>query len=99
MHLISDPHRGYLLELLLTKILFHGCTQRSRRKSGQSKESGTQHIQIVGMSASLCSLPVLGSWLEAAVYTTDYRPIPLTELVYTKEGLYRVMTGKAGGHE
>lgn len=95
MHLIGDQHRGYLLELLLTKILLCERMQKSRReneiRSSQTVED--LHIQIIGMSAALPTLPVLGSWLEAVVYTTDFRPIPLTEFVYTKELVYRVTAG------
>nr|CDS23045.1 DNA polymerase theta [Echinococcus granulosus] len=101
MHLISDQHRGYLLELLLTKLLLHGRMEKSRQgnetRNNQSVED--LHIQIVGMSAALSTLPVLGSWLEAAIYTTDFRPIPLTEFVYTKEIVYRVKAGEGDAYE
>ncbi|CDS39524.1 DNA polymerase theta [Echinococcus multilocularis] len=101
MHLISDQHRGYLLELLLTKLLLHGRMKKSRQgnetRNNQSVED--LQIQIVGMSAALSTLPVLGSWLEAAIYTTDFRPIPLTEFVYTKEIVYRVKAGEGDAYE
>uniref|UniRef100_A0A0R3WBF7 DNA-directed DNA polymerase n=1 Tax=Taenia asiatica TaxID=60517 RepID=A0A0R3WBF7_TAEAS len=101
MHLIGDQHRGYLLELLLTKILL--C-ERMRKNHQESEIRNSQavedvHIQIIGMSAALPTLPVLGSWLEAAVYTTDFRPIPLTEFVYTKETVYRVTAGEGDVYE
>jgi len=40
-------------------------------------------VQIVGMSATLSNIDILGKWLKAAVYECNFRPIPLDEyLVY-----------------
>ena len=70
LHTIGDPHRGYLLELLLTKILY------------ASSRSGHRSLtQLVGMSATLPNLEVLAKWLRAELYQTDFRPIPLKEHV------------------
>ncbi|KAM7542357.1 hypothetical protein Aperf_G00000006733 [Anoplocephala perfoliata] len=101
MHLVSDPHRGYLLELLLTKLLLHGRLQKNHtsRSSQLSQSFVDEKIQIIGMSASLSTISVLGSWLQAVVYTTDFRPIPLTELIYTKDSVYRVIPGEGDTHE
>ncbi|KAI1308683.1 DNA polymerase theta [Halotydeus destructor] len=76
IHLLGDPSRGYLLELLLSKVLFVG-------------KSLEQHIQIVGMSATLPNLDLLGKWLDAIVYQTDFRPVPLTEKIKFGNKLYR----------
>ncbi|KAF5402490.1 hypothetical protein PHET_04083 [Paragonimus heterotremus] len=96
LHLIGDSHRGYLLELLLTKFLLH--SRRSQQHVTESTSSQVNEpascpgvdrvsngIQIVGMSATLPNLDVLGKWLNAAVFVTDYRPVPLTELVFTRD--------------
>lgn len=67
-HLISDSNRGYILELLLTKILF--CS----RKLGVN-------IRIVAMSATLPNSELVQNWLKAQYYLTNYRPIELREMI------------------
>ena len=75
MHMIGDPGRGYLLELLLTKIRF--ITTTTSPLSGIDLSP----IQIIGMSATLPNLDMLSSWLQADLYCTSYRPVPLSEHV------------------
>ncbi|XP_059056715.1 DNA polymerase theta-like [Achroia grisella] len=73
LHLLGDPHRGYILELLLTKIKFV-CLKLD------------VSIQIIGMSATLPNLKILANWLDAELFITEFRPIPLDEycLIGTK---------------
>lgn len=78
LHMIGDEHRGYLLELLLTKLLY----------TGRAGKNGSQQIQIVGMSATLPNIDVLARWLGAELYQTDYRPTPLHEMVKVGPTLY-----------
>jgi replicative superfamily II helicase len=76
IHMISDSERGYLLELLLTKVHF----------VGKSK------IQIIGMSATLPNVSELAMWLNGETYKSSFRPIPLKEyfkignVIYNKDG-------------
>lgn len=72
LHLIGDCQRGYLLEVLLSKILY---------TLGDS-------CQIVGMSATLPNTSVLGTWLHASVYTTAFRPVDLDMMVCVNRQLY-----------
>ncbi|ELR22203.1 helicase domain containing protein [Acanthamoeba castellanii str. Neff] len=37
--------------------------------------------QIVGMSATIGNLPQVGRWLRATTYTTDFRPVPLRQMI------------------
>ncbi|XP_044140055.1 DNA polymerase theta isoform X2 [Bufo gargarizans] len=82
LHMLGDSHRGYLLELLLTKIQY--VTQKTAAK----KKDPGKAVQIVGMSATLPNLRLLASWLRAELYHTDFRPVPLKERVKISKTLY-----------
>lgn len=75
VHLISDSNRGYILELLLTKILF--CS----RKLGAN-------IRIVAMSATLPNSELVQNWLNSQFYRTNYRPIELREMIKIGTNIY-----------
>lgn len=77
-HMIGDEHRGYLLELLLTKLIY----------TGRVGKNGSQNIQIIGMSATLPNIEMLAEWLGAELYQTDYRPTPLHEMIKIGPTLY-----------
>lgn len=67
LHMIDDDHRGYLLELMATKLL---CLD-------------DHAVQIIGMSATLTNITLLATWLQGHHYETHYRPVPVEEhLVY-----------------
>lgn len=78
LHMIGDEHRGYLLELLLTKLMY----------TGRAGKNSSQLIQIIGMSATLPNIGTLARWLGAALYETDFRPTPLQEMVKIGPTLY-----------
>uniref|UniRef100_A0A8C5IXI9 DNA polymerase theta n=1 Tax=Junco hyemalis TaxID=40217 RepID=A0A8C5IXI9_JUNHY len=84
LHMLGDSNRGYLLELLLTKVRY--VTERVAKskclKSLDNRES------IVGMSATLPNLGLLASWLDAELYCTDFRPVPLKEWVKIGSNIY-----------
>ncbi|CAH1246909.1 POLQ [Branchiostoma lanceolatum] len=81
LHMVGDSHRGYLLELLLTKIRYVTSKTCSNNKE-------TNPVQIVGMSATLPNLDLLARWLDAELYQTDFRPVPLTECVKVGSTMY-----------
>ncbi|XP_040891156.1 DNA polymerase theta [Toxotes jaculatrix] len=72
LHMVGDSGRGYLLELLLTKIRYIAQKQNT---TGSLSEG----VQIIGMSATLPNLSLLARWLGAELYQTEYRPVPLLE--------------------
>lgn len=76
LHLLGDEQRGYILEVMLTKVRLLSKLQGEGRS-----------IQIVGMSATLPNLSDIGLWLDAVVYQSDFRPVPLREHI--------VINGKA----
>ncbi|XP_059382324.1 DNA polymerase theta isoform X1 [Carassius carassius] len=84
LHMVGDSGRGYLLELLLTKIQYIG-RKNTARGSVQSASAG---VQIVGMSATLPNLDLLAHWLKAELYSTNYRPVPLMEWVKIGTNVY-----------
>ncbi|CAG0886048.1 unnamed protein product [Cyprideis torosa] len=77
IHLLSDPHRGYLLELLVTKALFVS-----------EKNSRRHRIQLIGMSATMPNIEVLARWLKADLYHTDFRPVPLKQFLKIADTVY-----------
>ncbi|XP_028300327.1 DNA polymerase theta isoform X2 [Gouania willdenowi] len=72
LHMVGDTGRGYLLELLLTKIRYIDQKINTTRPLSEG-------VQIIGMSATLPNLSLLAGWLGAELYQTDYRPVPLQE--------------------
>ncbi|XP_073523632.1 DNA polymerase theta-like isoform X2 [Phyllobates terribilis] len=85
LHMLGDSHRGYLLELLLTKIQY--VTRKPSAGNKSSRDSQIE-VQIVGMSATLPNLGLLASWLGAELYHTDYRPVPLREQLKISKTFY-----------
>lgn len=79
IHYLGDERRGHQLELLLTKILYHN-----------TKHEIDKRIQIVGLSATIPNLSTISSWLNATLYVTTYRPVPLVEKIKIEQKIYDV---------
>ncbi|XP_078208166.1 DNA polymerase theta isoform X4 [Callithrix jacchus] len=86
LHMLGDSHRGYLLELLLTKICY--ISRKTASSQADLASSLSNAVQIVGMSATLPNLEVVASWLNAELYHTDFRPVPLLESVKVGNSIY-----------
>ncbi len=72
IHLLSDKQRGFLLEVLLSKV----------------KYILGSRVQLIGMSATLPNIQDLATWLDASLYMTTFRPIALKTLVCDSHTLY-----------
>ncbi|KAA8521778.1 hypothetical protein F0562_012451 [Nyssa sinensis] len=94
LHMVGDQSRGYLLELMLTKLRYAAGEGNAESSSGES--SGTSSgkadpchgLQIVGMSATLPNVAAVADWLQAALYQTDFRPVPLEEFIKVGNTIY-----------
>jgi DNA polymerase theta len=76
LHMIDDDHRGYLLELMATKLL---CLD-------------DHAVQIIGMSATLTNIKLLATWLQGHHYETHYRPVPIEEHLVCDSRIYAAGT-------
>lgn len=87
LHMVGDQSRGYLLELLLTKLRYaagEGISESSTEEDSASSSGKTDAacgLQIVGMSATMPNLAAVADWLQAALYQTNFRPVPLEEFI------------------
>ena len=95
LHMIGDTNRGYLLELLLTKVLYwcrsagaNPLQEKNTVKTISKPALCPQSVQIIGMSATLPNLSMVAQWLGAQLYATDFRPVPLQEMVKVGQALY-----------
>jgi replicative superfamily II helicase len=79
---ITDPTRGITVELLLTQL-------------NASKEFGV-NPQIITLSATVGDINHFNEWLGLKILKTDNRPVPLTEGVLDRTGVfqYRTPTGE-----
>lgn len=95
LHMIGDSGRGYLLELLLTKIRFLSA----QLLHDQEEIDNKQNVQLIGMSATLPNLHMLASWLGADLYLTDFRPVPLSEYVKVGPNIFDRMNKQVAKKE
>ncbi|KAJ6216789.1 hypothetical protein RDWZM_007946 [Blomia tropicalis] len=77
LHMIGDIDRGYLVELILSKIMYHNSYS-------------SDYIQIIGMSATIPNLKHIARWLNAELFITDFRPVPLNQKVVQDEMVHEV---------
>ncbi|KAI3468240.1 hypothetical protein Pfo_024903 [Paulownia fortunei] len=94
LHMVGDQSRGYLLELMLTKLRYAAGEGNVDSSSGESsgtssgKSDPAHGLQIVGMSATLSNVAAVADWLQAALYETDFRPVPLEEYIKIGSTIY-----------
>lgn len=66
---VGDGERGYLLELLLTKLRFAAVSPDPEAKPDAAHEG----LQIIGMSATMPNVSAVARWLGAQLFQTDFR--------------------------
>ncbi|MCK4822428.1 DEAD/DEAH box helicase, partial [bacterium] len=80
---ITDPHRGIVVELLLTYLL-----------AARNKEIAPQ---LIALSAVIGDVNDFDTWLDCKKLITYERPVPLTEGVLDRNGTFQYLdeSGKA----
>ena len=78
LHMLGDQYRGYLLELLMTKVKYVGRHDE---------------IQFVGMSATLPNIQEVADWMGSALYESNFRPVPLDEFIKCGTEIYQHVGG------
>lgn len=81
MHTLGSAFNGYLLEILVSKI---------RLLQYQATKAGFEgiKIQILGMSATVGNIQALSGWFGGDLFTTTFRPVPLSETIVAGENVY-----------
>uniref|UniRef100_A0A6U9QKR8 Uncharacterized protein n=1 Tax=Picocystis salinarum TaxID=88271 RepID=A0A6U9QKR8_9CHLO len=74
IHMLGENGRGIALEAMLTKLKCLGMLQ---------------HVQVVGMSATIGGVEVLAKWLDAALFLTNFRPVVLRQHVQRDGDIFR----------
>lgn len=69
---VGDQHRGYLLELMLTKLRYAAGEGNGNSSGGESsgssstKSDNASGLQIVGMSATMPNVAAVADWLQVS---------------------------------
>jgi DNA polymerase theta len=67
--MIGEESRGYLLEIMLTKLQY------------LSKVSPSNKIKLLAMSATLPNLKEIAVWLDSSLFVTNFRPVMVKEYI------------------
>ncbi|RZC75410.1 hypothetical protein C5167_050892 [Papaver somniferum] len=76
LHMVGDQHRGYLLELMLTKLRYAVGKGNTESSSGESSGSSSgkgdpaHGLQMVGMSATMPNVAAVADWLQMELIRT-----------------------------
>lgn len=76
-HMMGENERGYLIEILLTKVRYF-----------QLKHPEEVNIQIIGMSATIPNYDAFAKWLGGHSYVNNFRPTPLSEYIKVENHIF-----------
>eukprot|EP00917_Polyrhabdina_sp_WS-2016_P009359 GHVP01020809.1.p1 GENE.GHVP01020809.1~~GHVP01020809.1.p1 ORF type:complete len:439 (-),score=68.47 GHVP01020809.1:271-1587(-) len=85
IHILADKGRGYLIEILASKILLENRYVDTFNSGVSDISEKKRKVQIIGLSATLPNLPLIAQWLHAKCFVTEIRPTPLE--FFFKSGL------------
>lgn len=96
MHTLGDSFNGYLLEILISKLKYmrwkslQNEVTDSENMSALStnKSQSVTNIQLIAMSATVGNIQELAAWFNAKLYISDYRPVPLQEMIVAGDTVY-----------
>jgi DNA polymerase theta len=77
VHNVGSDFNGYLLEILMIKVLMLKAKFAS--------------VQLIGMSATISNTQELATWVSGRLFETDFRPIPLQECIVAGNKLFDSM--------
>jgi DNA polymerase theta len=94
--MIDDGYRGYLLELMATKLLCLGQPVQIIGMSATLTVCGTRQPTHGGSGVkclmSRQNIGLLKEWLQGHSYETHYRPVPIEEHLVYDGGIYAAGT-------
>ncbi|KAH7283331.1 hypothetical protein KP509_34G001800 [Ceratopteris richardii] len=88
LHMVGDKDRGYLLELMLTKLRYAAGEGKDSAETKPEVADKVSGLQIIGMSATMPNAGAVAKWLQAALYETNFRPVPLDEYIKVGNSIY-----------
>ncbi|CAD7955872.1 unnamed protein product, partial [Amoebophrya sp. A25] len=88
LHMVSDPDRGYILELILTKVRLYQRRYEKLKALAARTNRDMEILDIIGLSATLPDVPTIAQWLGAGLYETKFRPVSLGYKVQFNKRVY-----------
>ncbi|KAL4977232.1 hypothetical protein BDW66DRAFT_165959 [Aspergillus desertorum] len=79
LHMLDDEHRGYLLELMVTKLLL---LQQDIQIIGMSATISVKNTEL------------LAEWMNARYFISTYRPVPVDEYLVYNNAIYPAATSR-----
>ena len=94
--MVDDDHRGYLMELIATKLL---CLEQDVQIVGMSATLSVStgvHCRTTAWPAAgltaIWNIEILAKWLNAHSYVTFYRPVPVEEHLVCENRIHPAAT-------